>query len=344
MSKLSNYINDQSEVGRGNIKFKIIIFLGAILLISGCVNKVNNSYKLKNNISQSSPQVVLPEEPKKEARVLFVGDTMFDRYIRAAAEKHGGDYNYPLSQIRDYLKQFDLVAANLEGPITGNESRSVNTNMDEKSNLVFTFDPKSAGALAENNIKLVSLGNNHILNQGESGLAETKKYLDGAGVAYFGDIGRTESSTLRAKVGGIKIGFVSYNYSVAGSAERAIADIENMKKQADLTVVCPHWGTEYKVGDAGNAIHVLAHQFIDAGANVIIGTHPHVIENEEDYKNKKIYYSLGNFLFDQYFQKETEEGLGVILTIEPDLAMKYDTVKFKMAKSGQTVLDKSYIK
>ena len=62
--------------------------------------------------------------------------------------------------------------------------------MDEKSNLVFTFDPKSAKALAENNIKLVNLGNNHILNQGEEGLAATKKHLDEAGVTYYGDTRR----------------------------------------------------------------------------------------------------------------------------------------------------------
>ena len=264
---------------------------------------------------------------------------MFDRYIRESVAKYGkGDYSYVFGQIKNKLAGYDLVVGNLEGPITDKSSVSVGTAMDVKENLKFTFDPSVAKTLAENNIKLVDLGNNHILNQGEDGIAQTKKYLGEAGVQHFDDTGEDKSSTLVENIGGTKIGFVNYNYSVAGSFERAIADIGAVKKKSDVVIVCPHWGTEFKVGDPGQKIRAEAYQLIDAGADAIIGGHPHVIEDSEVYKNKKIYYSLGNFVFDQYFQKETMEGLGVELTIQPDITMGYNDLKFEMNKKGQTTV------
>lgn len=262
---------------------------------------------------------------------------MFDRYIREGVKKYGrGDYNYVLDQIKDKLAGYDLVVGNLEGPITDKSSVSVGTAMDEKKNLVFSFDPAVAKSLVDNNIKLVDLGNNHILNQGEEGLAQTKKYLGDAGIQHFGDTGADESRTLVKNIGGMKIGFVNYNYSISGSFEKAINDIDNLKKKSDIVVVCPHWGTEYKIGDPGKEIRDEAYRFIDAGADLIVGGHPHVIQDSEDYKGKKIYYSLGNFVFDQYFQKETTEGLGVELTIKPDLTTEYSELKVEMTKRGQT--------
>lgn len=317
--------------------------MAAFLFFFGCSNNANITEKKSiENPAETSQQTSLLQEPRKEIKLLFVGDIMFDRYIREDVEKHGGDYNYPLQPVKDFLSQYDLVVANLEGPISENDSKSVNTRMDEKNNFVFTFDPAVAKVLEENNIRLVNLGNNHILNQGESGLAETKKYLDKAGVSYFGNTGSLDLGGLSRKIislGGVKIGFVNYNYSAKGSLESAMQNIAEAKEQSDIVIVYPHWGTEYKTEDPGENVRSLAHRFVDAGADAVIGTHPHVIENEEEYNGKRIYYSLGNFLFDQYFQKETMEGLGVVLTVEPDLAMKYDTVKFEMKQNGQTVLD-----
>jgi len=330
---------------------KIIFILLIAVLFSGCSNtgKIIGN-KLADKTGQSSGKTALSQEAKRQIKILFVGDTMFDRYIREAVGKKGGpasnaslsdtgkDYNYPLSQLKEYLSQFDLVVANLEGPITPNSSKSTETKMDEKSNLIFTFDPQVASVLAGNNIKLVSLGNNHVSNFGPEGIEETKKYLQDAGVDYFGDTGTGDNQFRVENIGGIKIGFLNYNYSVAGSAEKTVSEISAAKKQVNIVVVFPHWGTEYKVGDPGKNVRALAYRFIDAGADAIIGTHPHVIENTEEYQGKKIFYSLGNFVFDQYFQKETMEGLGVVLTVEPDLAIKYDEVKFEMQRNGQTEL------
>ncbi len=278
--------------------------------------------------------------PKHPIKILFVGDMMFDRHIREVADKKG--YGYIFEGVKDLLAREDLVVGNLEGPITDNQSISIKTKMDEKNNFRFTFDPMAAKVLAENNIKLVNLGNNHILNREEKGVEQTKKYLSEAGVNYFGDTGGLEaklpagSLASMKEIGGNKIVFVNYNYSSSGSEERAIEEIKKEKNQADFVILFTHWGTEYKVGDPGAQIRDLAHRFIDAGADLLIGTHPHVIQSSEVYSGKKIYYSLGNFIFDQYFQKETMEGLGVEVTINPDRSMEYNDLKFEMTRGGQT--------
>ena len=317
--------------------FSVLIFsVVAILLFS--INReskkgASSEKILMNNSTKDTNIRDNSIASQKAVKILFVGDMMFDRHIREAVEKYGsGDYDYILAPLKEKLSDYDLVIGNLEGPITNKKSVSINTKIGEGKNFIFTFDPTVAKVLAENNIKLVNLGNNHILNQGEKGLEQTKKYLDEAGVQYFGDADNLETEF----PSGNSVSFVSYNYSIPDSAETAIEEIKSAKEQSNLVIVCPHWGTEYKVGDPGKTVRALAHRFVDAGADAVIGTHPHVIQESEEYKGKKIYYSLGNFVFDQYFQKETMEGLGVEMTIHPEGRLEYREVKFEMTKKGQT--------
>jgi len=327
------------KVQNNYAKIKIVFLTLAMLALSGCVKDASLTEKNIITPENSAPVWTSDVQNKKPVKILFVGDMMFDRYIREGVKKYGkGNYDFIFERIKDELAEFDLVVGNLEGPITDNDSVSVGTAMDVKENLKFTFDPALAKALAENNIKLVDLGNNHILNQGDDGVVQTKKNLDEAGVQYFGDTGEDSNGAIEKNISGTKIGFVNYNYSIAGSFEKAIKDIENLKNKSYVVIVCPHWGTEYQVGDPGKNIRAEAYKFIDAGAELIVGGHPHVIQTSEIYKNKKIYYSLGNFIFDQYFQKETMEGLGVEVLIKPDLSTEYSEFKFEMTKRGQTIL------
>ncbi|OGI25472.1 MAG: hypothetical protein A3J76_03720 [Candidatus Moranbacteria bacterium RBG_13_45_13] len=323
---------------------KIIFFLIITVFLSGCVGNVDLRQQAKENEKQeqkvssfentveSGEELENPvAENQEPIKLLFVGDMMFDRHIREAVAKYGkGDYGYILELVKESLSQYDLVIGNLEGPITNKKSVSVNTKMDESKNFVFTFDPAVAKVLFENNIRLVSLGNNHILNQGAGGIEQTKKYLGEAGVDYF-DPGETRSFH--------GISFVGYNYSADNSENQVLEEIKLAKEQSDIIIVCPHWGTEYKVGDPGQKIKELARKFIDAGADAVIGTHPHVVQSSEEYNGKKIYYSLGNFVFDQYFQKETMEGLGVEMTVNPDGGVEYGELKFEMTKRGQTKVE-----
>jgi len=268
-------------------------------------------------------------------KILFLGDMMFDRWIREVSEKRGNDFVF--EKVKNLLQSEDLVVGNLEGPITNKPSVSVASEFGSGENYIFTFAPETAGELFKENIKLVNIGNNHILNQGEAGLADTEKYLSDAEVGFFGDPNKVENGKLY-KLSNLKIAFVNYNQFVADAKNKTLKEIESAKEQgADLIILYTHWGTEF-AGEPGQKIKNLAREFIDAGADLIIGSHPHVIQIKEVYKNKSIYYSLGNFIFDQYFRDDTQKGMGVEATIDPATKkIDFKEYNFSLLKNGQTV-------
>lgn len=280
----------------------------------------------------------------EEIRVLFLGDLMLDRNIRLAAQKNGN--NFIFAKIADFLAGSDLVVANLEGPITENKSVSLGTVPGSAANYIFTFDPSLASALFDNNIRLVSLGNNHILNFGQAGLEATKQFLNGAGIDYFGEPAGPSSISPNVRsvvknIKGVKIALVNYNQFVGEALLEQAATIEEIRKvktQADIVILYAHWGIEYESA-ANGVIKNLAHQFIDAGADLIIGSHPHVIQNTEEYNGKRIYYSLGNFVFDQYFSEAVRRGLGVVVKINGAAKeLNFEETKLYLQNNGQTAI------
>lgn len=258
---------------------------------------------------------------------------MFDRGIRYYAEKNGGN-DFIFKEISNFLKDNDLVVANLEGPITKNQSVSAGTVPGSVNNYYFTFDPSVAKTLYKNNIKIVNLGNNHILNFNSAGMAETKKYLDDANVGYFGAV-EGVNPVKNIVSNGVKITFINYNEFADSNT---LEEIEKAKKYSDIIIIYAHWGVEYEKKPTEGQIE-LAHSFIDAGADAVIGSHSHVTGAVEEYKGKKIYYSLGNFIFDQYFSEDVRSGMGVVLKINSKTKELYFTeYNFYLASQGQTIL------
>ena len=274
---------------------------------------------------------------KKDIKLLFVGDLMFDRGIRYYAEKNGGN-EFIFDKIYPTLANNDLVVANLEGPITGNKSISAGTVSGSTNNYYFTFDPDVAETLYRENVKLVDLGNNHIKNFGTAGVDSTIKYLSNANVDYFG-VPNGKRSEIN-NIDGVNITFVSYNDFNGDPVieqNRTIDEIKKDKLQADIIIVFSHWGNEYQSKETDYQKNI-AHKFIDASADLIIGSHPHVIQPMEEYKGKRIYYSLGNFIFDQYFSKDVRNGLGVEIKINPiTKQLDFNDVNFYLDNNGQTV-------
>lgn len=273
------------------------------------------------------------DRPKPSvAKMLFVGDMMFDRTIRAIAEKNG--YSYLFSCLAPYLKSFDAVIGNLEGPITFADSWSVGTKPGIQGNTSFTFSPLSAYALASHNVRVLNLGNNHILDRGWEGIEATTRVLEDNGLSYFGVPGGDIATT--TEVGGVDIGSVNFNQFLGqNDPEKAILAIRSMKKEGIFTVVYAHWGDEY-LSETDKEIS-WARSFVDAGADLVIGSHPHVIQGIETYKGKRIYYSLGNFIFDQYFSDGVRRGLGVEVSIVGN-DVTYKEVFFDIARDGTTCL------
>ena len=264
--------------------------------------------------------------------LLFAGDMMFDRYIRTQSERMGREQVF--DGVRGKLLSSDMVVANLEGPITSNVSKSKGSAVGEARNYIFTFDPAWAKVLADENIRLVNIGNNHILNFGASGLIETRQLLRDAGVKFFGDPMEEFFRTYVASLCGRSIGFVNFNQFYQDAEHRALADIERLRSTVDVLFIYTHWGAEY--APATSEEKRLAHLFIDRGADAVIGSHPHVVQEHETYRGKTIYYSLGNFVFDQYFNPETTRGLLVEVSLASDDTPSFQEIPIRLSADGKT--------
>lgn len=272
------------------------------------------------------------------AKIIFAGDMMFDRSIRGKTNKFGGDYVF--SCIKDTLFGADLVVANLEGPITPYESKSLGSVIGEPDNYTFTFPTSTGETLFNNNIKLVNLGNNHILNFGYGGVVSTKEYLDKAGVRYFGDPDGVRVAN--EDLNGISFSFINYNEFSRESDNAASTTVDQIiayKKMGRLPIVFTHWGVEYATS-SNEYQRYLGHLFVDSGAVLVIGTHPHVVEGSEVYKDVPIYYSLGNFIFDQYFSDEVKNGEIVEVEFNNFRVKDIKESKVYLNKDGKTCLNK----
>jgi poly-gamma-glutamate synthesis protein (capsule biosynthesis protein) len=275
--------------------------------------------------------------PPAAARVLFVGDLFLDRHIRKVAQERG--YDYLLREVKGLLQASDLVVANLEGPITRAPSVCQGRRSWEPEHYRFTFAPAAAKTLAEHHIKLVHLGNNHALDFGSRGLAETKEHLTAAGISCFGAPKTPEERSLVKDIGGLKWGFVSFNQFADADEASTLKEIQRLKAEAGVVVVYTHWGAEY-THTPGPRVRQWARAFIDSGADLVIGSHPHVVQEKEEHRGKMIYYSLGNFVFDQYRRRDTTRGLAVRATVEnPQGRLMLEEIPLVLERRGQTVAE-----
>jgi len=279
--------------------------------------------------------------PKDQLSLLFTGDIMLDRSVWLKT-KEAEDYNHPFQNL-DYFFDYDLRIGNLEGAITDFNSISNGTG---GSRFFFTFSPEFLEPLAKY-FDVFSLANNHTLNFGYDGLKQTRDYLDEYGMSYFGDPENdAENLSVIIEKNNIRLGFVGYHDLVAGGFENTLLEIERIRPLVDYMIVIPHWGTEYITDRVNNSAKDKAHQIIDAGADVIIGTHPHVIQPTEEYNGKMIFYSLGNFIFDQYFSTDTQQGLNIAIFLEKGdtIEVKYDILPIVINSDSQPSLADDIVK
>ena len=249
--------------------------------------------------------------------LVFGGDVMLSRVVGQKMAKYK-DFAWPFQKLKDLLSQADLAVINLESPFT----------LDSKSYVVptgsfsFNADPRALAGLEAAGVDLVALANNHFANQGQKGMRDTFKLLEQKNIAYAGagaDLTAAHAGTILDK-NGIRFGFLDYGYPVdssnAGTDRPGIAnmdlasartDVQRMKGQADLVIVLIHDGVEYTNLPTSHQKE-FARAMIDAGADLIVGHHPHWVQQVEIYENKPIIYSLGNLVFDQMWSQETREG------------------------------------
>lgn len=288
----------------------------------------------------SVPEAVPPAAPETmsvaSTSVLFVGDLMFDRYIRVRLGTHGADHI--LGGVAPLLASADMVVGNLEGPITEHASVSVGSQVGDLSNTRFTFAPAVASILSRYGITTVSIGNNHIRDFGEAGVQSTTAALRAAGITYVGDPSGQSAEPQYVTSNGVTLAFISYSDFVYGDAAR----VRNLlaRTTADSVIVLAHWGDEYEA-EPPPRVRELAYSFVTAGADLIIGSHPHVVGVHEDWQGARIYYSLGNFVFDQYFSPAVRCGQAVQVTFTgtpQGVIPSFREIPIGMQRDGSTVL------
>ncbi len=272
---------------------------------------------LQTEIAQDSTSHILASfapgsiRAQQATTMLFVGDMMFDRNV---ATRSGKNIAYPFSLIRGvedrFFKGHDFVVGNFECPATSQRLPPIKS-------IDFACPPEVLKTMKELGFDAVSQANNHALDQGRAGAADSKKNIQAAGIAVFGD--QVNDDAVSASVfldsRGKKIAMLGFNTTDNPLDEtQAMAAIKEANIKADHVIVYMHWGAEYKSKPAQPEID-LAHRFIDAGVDAVIGAHPHWMESVEVYKGKPIAYSLGNFIFDQDWSEETQFGLvaGLVL-------------------------------
>jgi poly-gamma-glutamate synthesis protein (capsule biosynthesis protein) len=243
-----------------------------------------------------------PVKIDDELTFALSGDAMFGRNVGYAFQKNN---------FRDLFSNLgnntfwgtDISYLNLEGPISDKE---VKQNPEEHS-LVFNFSRQTIEALKYLKITTAGLANNHTANQGAAGLAKTKEILDKAGIDWVGDPNKvSDISIKRYKQGDLTVALLAVHvlYGANGIEEL----IKQEKSKNNFVIVLPHWGNEYEIKHSANQ-EKLARAWIASGADLIIGGHPHVIQDAQIINNKLVIYSLGNFIFDQMFSAETQQGL-----------------------------------
>jgi len=284
-------------------------------------------YQKQKEISEA--QKPLPQK----AVFLAVGDIMLSRNVADEIRKNNNP-NLPFSKLSELFKSADFSFGNLESPIVPGKGISGGHSM------VFAASEKNAGGLLENKFKILHLANNHALDQGEKGLFYTMDFLKKNNIEYIG-VGKNQDEAWTYKTvkqNGIDICFLGASYASINdngkTTNENVARLENidklkvasykLKANCDFIIVSMHAGMEYTT-KPNRAQMDFARAAIDFGADMVIGHHPHWVQTIEKYcpgdsqnlteeypgcpNPKYIFYSLGNFIFDQMWSQETREGL-----------------------------------
>ena len=269
--------------------------------------------------------------------LFFVGDMMFDRTVKTRTQKaKNADYPFlKIGNLKDNaLGTFDLVVGNLEGSISSRRAPI--------KSIDFAFGTEIVPVLKKAGFAAVSQANNHALDQGRQGAQDSRAVLEKAGLKVFGDQVRDDPSSALAfiDVKGKKIALIGFNISDNPlDKEDALNALALARDTADYIVVMPHWGQEYK--EKPDATQTgLAHWLIENGADAVVGSHPHWMESVEVYRGKPIVYSLGNFIFDQDWSRETGLGLALGLKIA-DKNIQLDLYPIKITTSQPQFLSGS---
>ncbi len=321
-------------------------FLYLFLLVSGLFGYYE--YKEQKTLSNQKPIPVITQiansllpsakvDTKQEPIVLFVvGDIMLGRSVNTRLQKQN-DFTFPFQKINNFFQNSDIVLVNLESPF-GEDCPKTDSGM------VFCADKNSVLGLKAMYTTHANLANNHIVNQGTKGIDFTKNILLQNQITPVGL--STGSGIVVSQIKNTKIAFLGLNDVPPYpkqinnlSKELLLKQLDLATKSADIVIVSFHWGNEYQLKSKRQ--QEFAHLAVDNGADLIIGHHPHWVQETEYYKGVPIFYSLGNFVFDQMWSQKTREGLIAKIIFENNKVSTFSAIPVFINKGYQPELVKT---
>ena len=272
------------------------------------------------------------KEDKSQVKILAMGDMIFHQpIVKNYRSNDSYDFTPIFNNISSDINEADLAIANFEG--------SVNSNRKLSGFPLFNFPKETIYSLKNVGFDLLSTANNHALDTGLDGIAETISHINESGMKNFGTLAEDGDKGIIVEKNGIKIGLISFTdtlngmdslmrgkeYSVNTFAQDVKSDIQNLKDNSDIVIVYPHWGNEYQLVPNERQIF-LKEMLQEAGADIILGSHPHVLQRYEveDKNNKKYFtiFSMGNALSNQRVENLKKSGVDtgalIKLVIEKD--------------------------
>lgn len=300
---------------------------------------VNSKHPVLNK-----PEPEKEQEPAEDTTLVFAGDVYFSDYVLACYDQSGIQGILAENLLKE-LKQADLAIVNNEFPYS---TRGVQA---PDKQFTFRVDPSYVSILSDAGVDLVTLANNHVLDYGTDALSDTFQTLDHAGIDYAG-AGKSlkrASKLIRKHINGHTLGFlaasrvfpdVSWNVENAQPGvfsaydpSRLLAAVQDARSQCDFLCVYVHWGIERNTAPEEYQVS-LAHALIDAGADAVIGAHPHVLQGVEYYQGKPVFYSLGNFIFYQSIERTAVAKL----TLSADHTAKWQLLPAKASNTCTSLL------
>jgi len=264
---------------------------------------------IKSNLDQPSPTPT----PPAQITLIATGDLSLSREINYIIIQKENPY-FPFEKIAPIIKEADWATANLEGPVIENCPVL-------RSGYKFCGQIQNINGPLQAGFDAFSLANNHIGNFGPEGITQTTKELENRNIKYFG-LGKTDFETIK----GIDLVFLGFDDTLAPLDKTKLqAEIKKVDPRVDWVIVNFHWGEEYQEQPSFRQKEI-AKLAIEAGADIIIGHHPHIVQPLEHAKNKPIFYSLGNFVFDQPWSEQTMRGALAKITLTKNEIIKAEMI------------------
>jgi poly-gamma-glutamate synthesis protein (capsule biosynthesis protein) len=273
---------------------KIVFLLSLLLLLNGALFWQTRQFPSSSSstATKTTPSVHFPFFKRKAVTLIAVGDIMLGRMVNVQMLKYK-DFKYPFLKTASLTSSADITFGNLESPL-------INNCPTTSIGMVFCGRKEAVEGLKFGGFDVLSIANNHILNHGQEGRRQTMELLDKSGIAAASD------QLITKQFGNITFGFLAFDLVTYPKA-LVVEEVKKNANKVDILIVSLHWGAEYQK-EPTSTQRQLARQIIDAGAKVIVGHHPHVTQPTEKYHDGLIFYSLGNFVFDQPWSEETKKG------------------------------------